>query len=120
MDSHIAKEQYDKNHQLLARRNHSSKSRRLSSKKSATPHSGKRGSRLQWLGNSNLMVSVGFAEGRQIEIKVFQVEGDKMSLMQTVPLDVSPAMFATHYDIDTGLLYLYARVRKQLKTNAQG
>ncbi|XP_059682241.1 coronin-7-like isoform X1 [Gavia stellata] len=68
-------------------------------------HEHNKDSRLLWMGSSDCLISVGFSQMREREVKLWDVR-QFSGAMLTVALDTSPGAAIPLYDADTGLLVL--------------
>ncbi|XP_053847709.1 coronin-7-like isoform X1 [Vidua macroura] len=68
-------------------------------------HDNNKDSRLLWMGSSDCLISVGFSQMREREVKLWDAR--RLSgAMFTMALDTSPGVTIPLYDADTGLLVL--------------
>ncbi|KAJ2999611.1 Coronin-7 [Globomyces sp. JEL0801] len=72
---------------------------------SGPSHSGSKTSRLTWIDDSNCVCSVGFSNGSQREILLYD-ERDLSKPLSITSLDISPSILIPFYDLDTKLLVL--------------
>ncbi|XP_071617519.1 coronin-7 isoform X1 [Heliangelus exortis] len=68
-------------------------------------HEHNKDSRLLWMGSSDCLISVGFSQMREREVKLWDTR-QFSGAMLTVTLDTSPGVAIPLYDPDTGLLVL--------------
>ncbi|NWS98678.1 CORO7 protein, partial [Mionectes macconnelli] len=73
-------------------------------------HENNKDSRLLWMGSSDYLISVGFSQMREREVKLWDTR-QFSGAMLTVALDTSPGVTIPLYDADTGLLVLAGKVR---------
>ncbi|KAI8900517.1 hypothetical protein BC833DRAFT_581603 [Globomyces pollinis-pini] len=72
---------------------------------SGPSHSGSKTSRLTWIDDSNCVCSIGFSNGSQREILLYD-ERDLSKPLSITSLDISPSILIPFYDLDTKLLVL--------------
>uniref|UniRef100_A0A8B9RYP9 Coronin n=1 Tax=Accipiter nisus TaxID=211598 RepID=A0A8B9RYP9_9AVES len=72
---------------------------------SVSGHENNKDSRLLWMGSSDCLISVGFSQMREREVKLWDVRQFSRAML-TVALDTSPGAAIPLYDADTGLLVL--------------
>ncbi|XP_068003069.1 coronin-7-like isoform X1 [Melanerpes formicivorus] len=68
-------------------------------------HENNKDSRLLWMGSSDCLISVGFSQMREREVKLWDMRCFSGAML-TVALDTSPGGAIPLYDADTGLLVL--------------
>ncbi|XP_074454500.1 coronin-7 isoform X2 [Larus michahellis] len=68
-------------------------------------HEHNKDSRLLWMGSSDCLISVGFSQMREREVKLWDTRRFSGAML-TVALDTSPGAAIPLYDADTGLLVL--------------
>ncbi|XP_040976142.1 coronin-7-like isoform X2 [Aquila chrysaetos chrysaetos] len=68
-------------------------------------HENNKDSRLLWMGSSDCLISVGFSQMREREVKLWDTRQFSRAML-TVALDTSPGAAIPLYDADTGLLVL--------------
>ncbi|XP_075371777.1 coronin-7 isoform X3 [Mycteria americana] len=68
-------------------------------------HENNKDSRLLWVGSSDCLISVGFSQMREREVKLWDTRRFSGAML-TVALDTSPGAAIPLYDADTGLLVL--------------
>ncbi|XP_052628440.1 coronin-7-like isoform X2 [Harpia harpyja] len=68
-------------------------------------HENNKDSRLLWLGSSDCLISIGFSQMREREVKLWDMRQFSRAML-TVALDTSPGAAIPLYDADTGLLVL--------------
>ncbi|CAM9522737.1 unnamed protein product [Bubo scandiacus] len=71
-------------------------------------HENNKDSRLLWMGSSDCLISVGFSQMREREVKLWDSRRFSGAML-TVALDTSPGAAIPLYDSDTGLLVLAGR-----------
>ncbi|KAF9560453.1 Coronin-7 [Mortierella alpina] len=78
-------------------------------------HDSLRSCRVLWLGESNLIASVGFGRGSQREILLFDANDLERGPVDTKKMDMSPGVLVPHYDADTSVLAVSARGDRVMK-----
>ncbi|KAF9434203.1 Coronin-7, partial [Entomortierella beljakovae] len=78
-------------------------------------HDSLRASRVLWLGESNLVASVGFGRGSQREILLFDSTNLASGPVDKKLMDNSPGVLVPHYDPDTSVLGISARGDRVMK-----
>ncbi|KAF8925195.1 Coronin-7, partial [Dissophora ornata] len=78
-------------------------------------HDSLRSSRVLWLGESDLVASVGFGRGSQREILLFDSNDLKGGPIDKKLMDISPGVLIPHYDPDTSVLGISARGDRVMK-----
>uniref|UniRef100_A0A8C3JVV9 Coronin n=1 Tax=Calidris pygmaea TaxID=425635 RepID=A0A8C3JVV9_9CHAR len=73
-------------------------------------HEHNKDSRLLWMGSSDCLISVGFSQMREREVKLWDTRRFSGAML-TVAVDTSPGAAIPLYDADTGLLVLAGKVR---------
>ncbi|KAM6352695.1 coronin-7-like isoform 3-T4 [Alca torda] len=68
-------------------------------------HEHNKDSRLLWMGSSDFLISVGFSQMREREVKLWDTRRFSGAML-TMALDTSPGVAIPLYDADTGLLVL--------------
>ncbi|KAM6249786.1 coronin-7-like isoform 2-T2 [Porphyrio hochstetteri] len=68
-------------------------------------HENNKDSRLLWMGSSDCLISVGFSQMREREVKLWDTRRFNGAML-TMALDTSPSAAIPLYDADTGLLVL--------------
>uniref|UniRef100_A0A672TVS2 Coronin n=1 Tax=Strigops habroptila TaxID=2489341 RepID=A0A672TVS2_STRHB len=68
-------------------------------------HENNKDSRLLWMGSSDCLISVGFSQMREREVKLWDTRRFSGAML-TMALDTSPGAAIPLYDADTGLLVL--------------
>ncbi len=68
----------------------------------------KKGARIVWAMDGKYLIVTGFS--RQSERQVMVYRSDDLNLLNTVTLDVSPAIIIPHYDADSNTLFLTGKV----------
>ncbi|XP_053936158.1 coronin-7 isoform X2 [Cuculus canorus] len=68
-------------------------------------HENNKDSRLLWVGSSDCLISVGFSQMREREVKLWDTRQFNKAML-TMALDTSPGVAIPLYDADTGLLVL--------------
>nr|XP_021147479.1 coronin-7 [Columba livia] len=68
-------------------------------------HENNKDSRLLWMGSSDCLISIGFSQMRQREVKLWDTRRFSGAML-TMALDTSPGAAIPLYDADTGLLVL--------------
>ncbi|KAK2543839.1 coronin-7 [Columba livia] len=68
-------------------------------------HENNKDSRLLWMGSSDCLISIGFSQMRQREVKLWDTRRFSGAML-TMALDTSPGVAIPLYDADTGLLVL--------------
>ncbi|XP_032559819.1 coronin-7-like isoform X4 [Chiroxiphia lanceolata] len=68
-------------------------------------HENNKDSRLLWMGSSDCLISIGFSQMREREVKLWDTRRFSGAML-TVALDTSPGVTIPLYDADTGLLVL--------------
>ncbi|XP_075575030.1 coronin-7 [Pelecanus crispus] len=76
-----------------------------SASQSVPGHENNKDSRLLWMGSSDCLISIGFSQMREREVKLWDMR-QFSGAMLTVALDTSPGAAIPLYDADTGLLVL--------------
>uniref|UniRef100_A0A8V5FLE5 Coronin n=1 Tax=Melopsittacus undulatus TaxID=13146 RepID=A0A8V5FLE5_MELUD len=77
---------------------------------SALGHENNKDSRLLWMGSSDCLISIGFSQMREREVKLWDMRRFSGAML-TVALDTSPGAAIPLYDADTGLLVMAGKVR---------
>uniref|UniRef100_A0A8C3K066 Coronin n=1 Tax=Calidris pygmaea TaxID=425635 RepID=A0A8C3K066_9CHAR len=72
-------------------------------------HEHNKDSRLLWMGSSDCLISVGFSQMREREVKLWDTRRFSGAML-TVAVDTSPGAAIPLYDADTGLLVLAGKV----------
>uniref|UniRef100_A0A8V5FKW6 Coronin n=1 Tax=Melopsittacus undulatus TaxID=13146 RepID=A0A8V5FKW6_MELUD len=72
---------------------------------SALGHENNKDSRLLWMGSSDCLISIGFSQMREREVKLWDMRRFSGAML-TVALDTSPGAAIPLYDADTGLLVM--------------
>ncbi|XP_074775650.1 coronin-7 isoform X3 [Athene noctua] len=72
---------------------------------SVVGHENNKDSRLLWMGSSDCLISVGFSQMREREVKLWDTRRFSGAML-TMALDTSPGATIPLYDTDTGLLVL--------------
>ncbi|GJJ78988.1 coronin-7 [Entomortierella parvispora] len=72
-------------------------------------HDSLRSCRVLWLGDSDVIASVGFGRGSQREILLFDANDLKRGSIDSKKMDTSPGILVPHYDADTSVLGVSAR-----------
>ncbi|CAO3573663.1 unnamed protein product [Mortierella alpina] len=67
-------------------------------------HDSLRSCRVLWLGESDLIASVGFGRGSQREILLFDANDLERGPIDSKKMDISPGVLVPHYDADTSVL----------------
>ncbi|KAF9286035.1 Coronin-7 [Mortierella alpina] len=78
-------------------------------------HDSLRSCRVLWLGESDLIASVGFGRGSQREILLFDANDLERGPIDTKKMDMSPGVLVPHYDADTSVLAVSARGDRVMK-----
>ncbi|KAF9999841.1 Coronin-7, partial [Modicella reniformis] len=78
-------------------------------------HESLRSCRVLWLGESDLIASVGFGRGSQREILLFDAKDLAGGSIDKKLMDNSPGVLVPHYDPDTSLLSVSARGDRVMK-----
>ncbi|KAF9402531.1 Coronin-7 [Mortierella sp. AD011] len=78
-------------------------------------HDSLRASRVLWLGESDLVASVGFGRGSLREILLFDSTDLKSGPIDRKQMDNSPGILVPHYDPDTSILGISARGDRVMK-----
>ncbi|XP_074741594.1 coronin-7 isoform X3 [Strix uralensis] len=78
---------------------------RDAARESVMGHENNKDSRLLWMGSSDCLISVGFSQMREREVKLWDTRRFSGAML-TVALDTSPGAAIPLYDADTGLLVL--------------
>ncbi|KAF9209964.1 Coronin-7 [Haplosporangium sp. Z 27] len=78
-------------------------------------HDSLRACRVLWLGESNLVASVGFGRGSQREILLFDSTDLKSGPIDKKAMDNSPGILVPHYDPDTSVIGISARGDRVMK-----
>ncbi|KAI7832196.1 hypothetical protein BC939DRAFT_498288 [Gamsiella multidivaricata] len=78
-------------------------------------HDSLRSSRVLWLGESNVVASVGFGRGSQREILLFNANDLGSGPIDKKLMDNSPGVLVPHYDPDTSILGISARGDRVMK-----
>ncbi|XP_064318172.1 coronin-7 isoform X2 [Phalacrocorax carbo] len=68
-------------------------------------HENNKDSRLLWMGSSDYLISIGFSQMREREVKLWDTRRFTVAML-TMVLDTSPGAAIPLYDADTGLLVL--------------
>ncbi|XP_027588563.2 coronin-7-like isoform X1 [Pipra filicauda] len=68
-------------------------------------HENNKDSRLLWIGSSDCLISIGFSQMREREVKLWDTRRFSGAML-TMALDTSPGVTIPLYDADTGLLVL--------------
>ncbi|KAF9933415.1 Coronin-7 [Mortierella alpina] len=78
-------------------------------------HDSLRSCRVLWLGETDLIASVGFGRGSQREILLFDANDLERGPIDTKKMDMSPGVLVPHYDADTSVLAVSARGDRVMK-----
>ncbi|KAG0309666.1 Coronin-7 [Dissophora globulifera] len=78
-------------------------------------HDSLRSARVLWLGESDLVASVGFGRGSQREILLFDSKDLAAGPVDKKLMDNSPGVLIPHYDADTSVLGISARGDRMMK-----
>ncbi|KAF9945979.1 Coronin-7 [Mortierella alpina] len=78
-------------------------------------HDSLRSCRVLWLGESDLIASVGFGRGSQREILLFDANDLERGPIDSKKMDMSPGVLVPHYDADTSVLAVSARGDRVMK-----
>ncbi|KAG0335676.1 Coronin-7 [Podila horticola] len=78
-------------------------------------HDSVRSCRVLWLGESDLVASVGFGRGSQREILLFDSKDLQQGPIDRKLMDMSPGVLVPHYDPDTSVLGVSARGDRVMK-----
>ncbi|KAG0074176.1 Coronin-like protein crn1 [Podila epicladia] len=78
-------------------------------------HDSVRSCRVLWLGESDLVASVGFGRGSQREILLFDSKDLQQGPIDRKLMDMSPGVLVPHYDPDTSILGISARGDRVMK-----
>ena len=69
----------------------------------------KKGARVVWALNGEYLIVTGFSRQSERSVAVYKTED--LSVLNTVTLDVSPAILIPFYDADSNTLFLPGKVR---------
>ncbi|KAG0211243.1 Coronin-7 [Mortierella sp. NVP41] len=78
-------------------------------------HGSLRSSRVLWLGESDVIASVGFGQGSQREILLYDANDLAKGPIDKKQMDASPGILVPHYDPDTSVLGISARGDRVMK-----
>ncbi|KAG0295526.1 Coronin-7 [Linnemannia gamsii] len=78
-------------------------------------HDSLRSCRVLWLGESDIIASVGFGRGSQREILLFDANDLGKGPIESKKMDASPGILVPHYDPDTSVLGISARGDRVMK-----
>ncbi|KAF8942827.1 Coronin-7 [Haplosporangium gracile] len=78
-------------------------------------HDSLRSCRVLWLGDSDVIASVGFGRGSQREILLFDANDLAKGPIESKKMDASPGILVPHYDPDTSVLGISARGDRVMK-----
>ncbi|KAF9156582.1 Coronin-7 [Linnemannia schmuckeri] len=78
-------------------------------------HDSLRSCRVLWLGESDVIASVGFGRGSQREILLFDSNDLAKGPIESKKMDASPGILVPHYDPDTSVLGISARGDRVMK-----